>query len=106
VPPVREAEVRLAEQLVEQISVNTFEPTKFEDDVKKRVLADIARKIDGHQISTAEDEGTPAQIIDLMEALKASLQQSEQARHPAKRSPSADVTTETAKPRSRKRQSG
>lgn len=110
VPPVREAEVRLAEQLVEHISVNTFEPGKFEDDVKKRVLADINRKIEGHQISTTEDEGAPAQIIDLMEALKASLQASEQARHPAKRSPALDeappAEVATAKPRSRKRQAG
>jgi DNA end-binding protein Ku len=74
VPTVREAELKLAHQLVEQISSETFEPTKYEDDVKKRVMADIERKVQGQEFEAAPAEEAPAQVIDLMEALKASLE--------------------------------
>jgi DNA end-binding protein Ku len=76
VPTVREAELKLAQQLVDQISSDTFEPTKYEDEVKTRVLADIQRKVDGQEIEAVVEEGAPAQVIDLMEALKASLEAS------------------------------
>ena len=76
VPTVREAELKLAQQLVDQISSDTFEPTKYEDEVKTRVLADIQRKVDGQEIEAVAEEGAPAQVIDLMEALKASLEAS------------------------------
>jgi DNA end-binding protein Ku len=74
VPVVRESELKLAHQLVDQISRETFEPTKYEDDVKKRTLADIERKVQGQQIEIAPTEEAPAPVIDLMEALKASLE--------------------------------
>jgi DNA end-binding protein Ku len=73
-PVVRESELKLAHQLVEQISSETFEPTKYEDDVKKRIQADIDRKVAGQEIEIAPTEEAPAQVIDLMEALKASLE--------------------------------
>jgi DNA end-binding protein Ku len=72
-PTVREAELKLAHQLVEQIASETFEPTKYEDEVKKRTMADIERKVAGQEIEAAPTEEAPAQVIDLMEALKASL---------------------------------
>jgi len=70
---VREPELKLAKQLIDQIAVETFEPTKYEDDVRKRIEADIKRKVDGQDIAVAGPEPEPAPIIDLMEALKASL---------------------------------
>ncbi|HEY0710525.1 MAG TPA: Ku protein [Polyangia bacterium] len=73
VPKVRDAELKLAQQLVDQISNDTFEPTKYEDEVKTRVLADIQRKVEGQEIEAPATEEQPAQVIDLMEALKASL---------------------------------
>ena len=72
-PTVREAELKLAHQLVDQIASETFEPTKYEDEVKTRVMADIQRKVEGQEIEAAPPEDKPAQVIDLMEALKASL---------------------------------
>src|SRR6185503_12752002 len=58
----------------EQITSGTFKPDKYEDEVRKRVEGLIARKLKGKDI-TAElpSERPPAQVIDLMEALKASL---------------------------------
>ena len=70
---VREPELKLAKQLIDQIAVETFEPTKYEDDVRKRVEEDIKRKVEGQDIAVSAPEPEPARIIDLMEALKASL---------------------------------
>jgi DNA end-binding protein Ku len=70
---VREPELRLARQLIDQISAETFEPTLYHDEVRERVQADIQRKMQGQDIATSAPEPQPARIIDLMEALKASL---------------------------------
>jgi DNA end-binding protein Ku len=72
-PALRDAELKLAEQLVEQISSQTFDPSQYEDEVKKRIQADIQKKVEGKEIEVSEPTEQPAQIIDLMEALKASL---------------------------------
>ena len=69
---VREGELALAKQLVAQIARDEFRPEQYEDEVRKRMQAAIQRKIDGQEV-TAAPEAPKAQIIDLMEALKASL---------------------------------
>ena len=70
---VKESELKLARQLIDQIAVETFDPTKYEDEVRKRVQADIQRKVEGQDIAVSAPAPEPARIIDLMEALKASL---------------------------------
>jgi DNA end-binding protein Ku len=70
---VREPELKLARQLIDQIAAETFEPTLYRDEVRERIHADIERKRQGQDIATSEPEPQPARIIDLMEALKASL---------------------------------
>jgi DNA end-binding protein Ku len=70
---VREREVELAKQLVEQITAETFNPNEYEDDVRKRIHADIERKIAGKEIATSPEPAETGRVIDLMEALKASL---------------------------------
>jgi DNA end-binding protein Ku len=72
-PQLREAELKLAQQLVEQISSQTFDPGQYEDEVKKRIQADIQKKVEGKEIEVSPEAEAPAQVIDLMEALKASL---------------------------------
>jgi DNA end-binding protein Ku len=84
-PMVRESELKLAHQLVDQISSETFDPSKYEDDVKKRTMADIERKVQGQEIEAAPTEEAPAPVIDLMEALKASLEAGKRGK-PAARS--------------------
>jgi DNA end-binding protein Ku len=73
VPTLKDVERKLAQQLVDQISSETFNPKAYEDEVKKRIQADIQKKIEGHEIEVSEAPQAPAQVIDLMEALKASL---------------------------------
>jgi DNA end-binding protein Ku len=70
---VREPELKLARQLIDQIAAETFEPTLYHDDVRERIQSDIKRKQEGQDIATSAPEPQPARIIDLMEALKASL---------------------------------
>jgi len=70
---VREGELNLAKQLVDQIASDTFNPNDYEDDVRKRIQADIDRKVQGQEIAAPAPSPEPARVIDLMEALKASL---------------------------------
>jgi DNA end-binding protein Ku len=70
----REAEVKLARQLIDQISEEKFRPGKYEDVVRKRIARLIQQKVKGKDITEAPAEARPkAEVIDLMEALKASL---------------------------------
>jgi DNA end-binding protein Ku len=70
---LKEAEVSLAIQLIEQIASDQFDASKYGDDVRGRILAAIQQKVEGHEVVATVDEAPKAQIIDLMEALKASL---------------------------------
>jgi DNA end-binding protein Ku len=70
---VKEQELQLAMQLIEQISSDVFRPEAYEDDVRKRILEAIQRKVEGSEIAISPVEAPGAQVIDLMEALKASL---------------------------------
>jgi DNA end-binding protein Ku len=70
---VREQELKLAMQLIEQISSEAFRPESYEDDVRKRIEEAIQRKVEGSVIAISPAEAPGATVIDLMEALKASL---------------------------------
>jgi DNA end-binding protein Ku len=72
---VAEAEMTLANQLVQHLSVKRFDPNEFVDEFKGRVEAAIQRKVQGKEVSLAEAPvtGSKANVIDLMAALKASL---------------------------------
>jgi DNA end-binding protein Ku len=71
-PEVRDAELQLAKQIIQQISHDTFQPEKYKDEVKVRMTELIDKKVEGEEI-TAAPEQPQGKIIDLMEALKASL---------------------------------
>lgn len=71
---VKPTELALAKQLIEQTATESFEPSKYKDTVRERVMDLIQRKVEGQDITQADapsDGG--GKIIDLMEALKASL---------------------------------
>ena len=78
---VSAAEVNLAKQLIEQNAQDAYDPTAFADSEKDRILAAIDEKIAGKEIVAVEPTEAPAsaQVIDLMDALRASLE-----RKPAK----------------------
>ena len=70
---VKPAELELAKQLVDQRTVETFKPDSYEDEVRQRIHVQLQRKIEGEEITAVPQEKGGAEIIDLMEALKASL---------------------------------
>jgi DNA end-binding protein Ku len=70
---IRPQEIELAKKLVDQLSGDTFAPEQYKDAYRDRVREVVDRKIAGEAITTSEPEPARAQVIDLMEALKASL---------------------------------
>jgi len=70
---VKPAELKLATQLVEQAATDAFNPENYKDEVRERMLALIQRKVEGEDITLAPTAEPEHKIIDIMEALKASL---------------------------------
>jgi DNA end-binding protein Ku len=70
---VKPTELALAKQLIEQAANDTFQPEKYRDNVRDRVLEAIQRKVEGQDITADTTPDGGGKIIDLMEALKASL---------------------------------
>jgi DNA end-binding protein Ku len=72
---VTPSELQLALQLIEQISEDSYDPEQYVDEEKQRILAAIDEKIAGKQViaSARHEEPSSAQVIDLMDALRASL---------------------------------
>ncbi len=72
-------EMKLAVKLVDQIASDHFKPENYADQVKGEMMDAIQQKIDGQEMTIASPEEPKAQIIDLMEALKASLGDGEES---------------------------
>lgn len=70
---VKDAELKLALQLIEQGASATFEPKKYHDTVRARMMQQIEAKAAGQEIVEEPAEEPETQIIDLMDALKKSL---------------------------------
>lgn len=72
---VSEPELKLAQQLIEHLAAKRFDPNEYHDEFKGRVEAAIQKKVEGKQISLAEAPvaATTGNVIDLMEALRASI---------------------------------
>src|SRR5262245_56830708 len=67
----REGELDRAVQLIDQLASSNFVPDRYEDQYRKKVLELIDHKVAGKEVATAPAAAPKAQIIDLMEALKA-----------------------------------
>ena len=77
---VKDAELKLAKQLIEQQASDTFDPTAYTNEVAARIEAAVQKKVEGEEITLAEAPEGGAQVIDLMEALRASLEKKAPAR--------------------------
>jgi len=88
---VSAGELQLALQLIDQISQDAYDPAQYVDEERKRILAAIDEKIAGKQVvASAHDEApSTAQVIDLMEALRASLGKKTAAAKPVVVEPAA-----------------
>ncbi|MEO7335141.1 MAG: Ku protein [Caldimonas sp.] len=101
---VTPAELQLALQLIEQISQDAYDPTEYVDEEKQRVLTAIDKKISGQEVvASAHDEApSSAQVIDLMDALRASLGRKAGAAKPVVVEPAPLATTVATEARERK----
>ena len=89
---VKDAELKLAQQLIEQQASDKFDPGTYTDEVRARIEAAVQKKVEGQEITLAEAPEPGGQVIDLMEALRASLE-----KKPAKKAQQAQ-----SKPAARK----
>ena len=106
---VRDAELKLAKQLIDQQTSAKFDPSQYTDDVSARIEEAVQRKVEGQEITMAEAPETGgAQVIDLMEALRASLEKkgvkpAAKSAAPAKgRKPAKSASDETEAPAPRR----
>jgi DNA end-binding protein Ku len=91
---VKDGELKLARLLVEESSSDVFRPEAYEDEVRKRVQEALDRKVKGGQFSVTAAPKKGGEIVDLMEALRASLGK------PRKAAPKAVASAERKPPRS------
>ncbi|HEY3197831.1 MAG TPA: Ku protein [Nitrospirales bacterium] len=95
---LKENELGLATRLIDELSVEEFKPEQYHDEYRERVLDVVNQKAAGQEISTGEVTSRPAEVVDLMEALKASL-----AKGPAReKKPAVKARRAEALPPSRK----
>jgi DNA end-binding protein Ku len=102
---VTPAELQLALQLIEQISQDAYDPSQYVDEERQRILAAIDEKIAGKQVvASARDEApSTAQVIDLMDALRASLGKKSAAAKPVVVEPAAAPAAEAKERKGAKR---
>ena len=107
---IEDGELELAIQIIEQRANEAFEPERYTDEIRSRMLELIEQKVEGKDISVPPEEKPEAKIIDLMEALKASVggagKAGSKASRKAPRKPrSASKKPTTASARTRRRAS-
>jgi DNA end-binding protein Ku len=79
---VKEPELQMARQLVESL-VGVFEPADFENEYREHLREMLEAKLQGKEIAKPEPVA-PAPVVDLMDALRASIAQAEKGKRPAK----------------------
>jgi DNA end-binding protein Ku len=83
---LRDGEMALARKLIDELAADRFEPEKYEDGYRARVLEAVEAKVAGQEVTAPPPAAGRAQVIDLMEALKQSLsQRGEGAERPGRR---------------------
>ncbi len=81
--PVREKELNLAEMLINELTEKKFDPLEYKDEYRERLMDRIREKSEGKTIvSETKQEERAGEVVDIMEALRRSL---EGGRAPAKR---------------------
>jgi DNA end-binding protein Ku len=68
-------ELELAQRLIDDLTEKKFDPSKYHDEFRERVLEAAQRKVQGEEaVTSAPSEQPRGKVIDLMSALKASLE--------------------------------
>lgn len=109
---VADKELQLASQLIDSITTERFDPAAYKDDVRERIQAQIQKKVEGKEITApaAPEAPSGAKVIDIMDALRASLQKNAagagtgsgtKAAGPAKAVSKTASASKSAKPKER-----
>ncbi|MGH3666440.1 MAG: Ku protein [Egibacteraceae bacterium] len=75
IPEPRKQEVQMAEMLIDSLTED-FDAGAHTDDYREKVMAAVRAKVEGQEVTVVEDTGEPAAVVDLMEALRQSVQAS------------------------------
>ena len=94
VPEPRPQEVSMAEALIENLTED-FDPSAYTDTYRQKVLDAVRAKVEGQEITVVDDAGEPTGVVDLMEALRQSVE--------ASKSRGADADAAPAKPKAKSR---
>ncbi|MBI1798013.1 MAG: Ku protein [Candidatus Eisenbacteria bacterium] len=70
---LKPGELELAQRLLRELTAEKFEPEKYADEYRGRVLAVVESKVEGKEVTSLAPEKQRTQVIDLMDALKQSL---------------------------------
>lgn len=80
---IRDNEVKMARQLIQQLSTD-FDPEEFRDEYREALEKLVEQKVEGQEITVAaEPEREPTKVVDLMEALKASVEEAKKKKEGA-----------------------
>lgn len=101
---VTDAELQLARQFIGQLAKEHFDITAYKDDYKERLKALLEAKVRGEVVELTPAPAPQAKVVDLMEALKASLARSSPAPSPAAPAAPADPVEAERKPPKRARE--
>jgi DNA end-binding protein Ku len=93
---VRDNEVKMARQLIQQLATS-WQPEEFRDEYREKLEELVAKKVEGQEITVAaEPEQEPTKVVDLMEALKASVEQAKQSKQSAAKTTKKKTTSRKA----------
>jgi DNA end-binding protein Ku len=101
---ILEREVELARRLIDELSTEEFKPDRYEDEYRQRVLDLVNQKVEGKEVTAVGPVAERTKVIDLMDALKASLEKraagakKPPAKAPAKRAREAEIRAAEAAP--------
>ena len=99
---VNDRELNMAKMLVESLS-DTFDPERYHDDYKEALMEIVNAKVEGAETVTAPEAEEPAKVMDLMDALRASVEAAKKTRGDKKGIKVAEETAAPAEKPSRRR---
>ena len=91
---VRPQEVQMAESLIENLT-SSFNPEEYNDGYREALLQVVEKKVAGEEIEVIP-EAEPSKVVDLMEALKASVEKTTTKKPAAKRASSSGTRRKKA----------
>jgi DNA end-binding protein Ku len=71
---IKPGEMDLAVRLIDELANDKFQPEQYHDEYRDRVMAVVEQKVEGKEIVTIEPDAHRTQVIDIMDALKQSLE--------------------------------